>query len=291
MSAGHDGGASRSGFLDEPRPAATSRCSSRCISGDVRISTHCSFYSDRVVVGMLRQRFDFGGDMQNWSVVRYDLDVVARDWPTELTGPIPHLGDLLNRWRTVDRRRFLMRGDGFVDVRVNAFLSSARMRTLAGTTNRDYAQSLCLWLNFLHAKGRVWSEATEDDVEDFEFWRRTDPNDSAPVGASAFSKDIAACKKFYSWAAERFSDVVDVYFGIDPPPFKAVGQSSLARSRSSRSMARRWPARPRILRRNLAGRKWIPLLHTGGNHAPARRLRRGPHRPARSGRRSQSHLG
>lgn len=90
--------------------------------------------------------------MHNWSVVRYDLDLIARDWPTELTGPIADLDDLLARWRTVDRQRFIMRGDGSVDVRVNAFLSSARMRTLASTTNRDYAQSLCLWLSFLQTK-------------------------------------------------------------------------------------------------------------------------------------------
>lgn len=158
--------------------------------------------------------------MHNWSVVRYDLDLIARDWPTELTGPIADLDDLLARWRTVDRQRFIMRGDGSVDVRVNAFLSSARMRTLASTTNRDYAQSLCLWLNFLQTKGSVWSEATADDVEHFDFWRRTDPNNSAPVGASAFSKDVAACKKFYSWAAERFSDVIDIYAGVEPPPPK-----------------------------------------------------------------------
>lgn len=158
--------------------------------------------------------------MQTWSVVRYDVGLLAQNWPTELTGPIPDLDDLLTRWRTLDGKRFLMRGDGFVDVRVNAFLSSARMRTLASTTNRDYAQSLCLWLNFLQTRGRVWSEATEDHVEDFEFWRRTDPNNPAPVGASAFSKDVAACKKFYLWAAERFSDVVDIYFGVDPPPSK-----------------------------------------------------------------------
>ena len=158
--------------------------------------------------------------MQTWSVVRYDIDVLAQDWPTEMTGPIPDLVELLARWRAVDRQRFLIRSDGFVDVRVNVFLSSARMRMLASNTNRDYAQSLCLWLNFLQTRGRVWSEAIDEDVEDFEFWRRTDPSNPAPVGASAFSKDVAACKKFYSWAAERFSDIVDVFLCVDSPPSK-----------------------------------------------------------------------
>lgn len=158
--------------------------------------------------------------MQTWSVVRYDMDLLAQDWPSELTGPIADLGELMVRWRAVDGQRFLIRSDGVVDLRVNAFLSSARMRTLASNTNRDYAQSLCLWLNFLEARGCVWSDATEDDVDDFEFWRRTDPNNPVPVGASTFSKDVAACKKFYSWAAERFADVADIFLYVDPPPSK-----------------------------------------------------------------------
>ena len=94
------------------------------------------------------------------------------------------------------------------------------MRTLADTTNRDYAQSLCVWLKFLERRARAWSAASEDDVEEFEFWRRTDPRNPAPVVAAAFSKDLAACKKFYAWAAERFTDVVDVFLGAGAPPAK-----------------------------------------------------------------------
>ena len=50
--------------------------------------------------------------------------------------------------------RFEYAAMGWLDLRVNAFLSSARgcVRRLA-TLNRDYAQSLCLWLNFLERVG------------------------------------------------------------------------------------------------------------------------------------------
>lgn len=162
--------------------------------------------------------------MHTWSVIRYDLDALARDWPAELTGGRPDLERLLARWRSLENHRFLIRSDGFVDVGVNAFLSSARMRTLASTTNRDYAQSLCVWLNFLERSGRAWSAATEEDVEEFEFWRRTDPKNSAPVGAAAFSRDVAACKKLYAWAAERFANVVDVFAGVAAPPAKRAAR-------------------------------------------------------------------
>lgn len=158
--------------------------------------------------------------MQKWSVFRYDVDLLARAWPTRLSGPISDFDEVVARWRSVDGQRFLLRGDGFVDVRVNAFLISARMRTLARTTNRDYAQSLCVWLNFLETRRQVWPEATVDDVEDFEFWRRTDPRNLTPVGAATFSKDLAACKKLYAWAAERFSDIIDIFANVAAPPAK-----------------------------------------------------------------------
>lgn len=158
--------------------------------------------------------------MQKWSVVRYDVDLLAREWPTRLTGLISDFDEVVARWRSVHGQRFIMRSDGFVDVRVNAFLISARMRALARTTNRDYAQSLCVWLNFLETRGQVWSAATVDDAEEFEFWRRTDPRNLSPVGAAAFSKDVAACRKLYAWAAERFSDVIDIFVNVAAPPAK-----------------------------------------------------------------------
>ncbi len=40
--------------------------------------------------------------MQTWSVVRYDINVLAHGWPTEITGPIPDIGDVLSRWKDVD---------------------------------------------------------------------------------------------------------------------------------------------------------------------------------------------
>ncbi|WP_433206668.1 site-specific integrase [Nocardia sp. CA-107356] len=91
------------------------------------------------------------------------------------------------------------------------------MRVLAETTNRDYAHSLALWLNFLETRHRRWWDATEDDAEEFEFWRLTDPANDSTVGTSTFSKDVAACKKFYKWAAGRDRDVIDVFAEVKFP--------------------------------------------------------------------------
>lgn len=131
-----------------------------------------------------------------WQVHRYDLERVS----SSLVG-LPGCRTDIAAWageRAVRHgQRFLIGPGGFPDLRVNAFLASPQMRVLAGTTNRDYAYSLALWLNFLVMRGHRWWEAIEDDVAEFQFWRMTDPENEAPVEGSAFSRDVAACKKFY----------------------------------------------------------------------------------------------
>ncbi|MGW2463111.1 integrase [Streptomyces sp. NPDC001761] len=90
---------------------------------------------------------------------------------------------------------------------------------LAETTNRDYAYSLGVWLNFLVTRGVRWWEATEDDAVEFQFWRMTDPANQEPVGGSAFSKDVAACKKFYRWAWKKYR-VIDPFEDFGAPEAK-----------------------------------------------------------------------
>ncbi|MEU3175415.1 site-specific integrase [Streptomyces sp. NPDC007000] len=118
-----------------------------------------------------------------------------------------------------DGQRFMIGPGGYPDLRVNAFLASPKMRVLAGTTNRDYAYSLGVWLNFLVGRDVRWWEATEDDVTEFQFWRMTDPQNEEPVGGSAFSKDVAACKKFYRWARKKYR-VPDPFEEFDAPEAK-----------------------------------------------------------------------
>lgn len=165
---------------------------------------------------------DRGGELDDgaWQVFRYDLD---RSWPglpSELHG---HKQDLVSWTRDLGVRhgqRFLIGPTGFPDLRVNAFLASPRMRNLAATTQRDYAHSLALWLNFLHATDQVWWGAEEDDAEEFQFWRLTDPENDHTVGTSAFSKDLAACKKFYKWIGGRYRGIADPFAHVTPPTAK-----------------------------------------------------------------------
>ncbi len=66
---------------------------------------------------------------------------------------------------------------------------------MAKTTQRDYAHSLALWLNFSETRGTPWWDASIEDAEEFQFWRLTDPVNASTVGTSAFAKDVAASKE------------------------------------------------------------------------------------------------
>jgi len=155
-----------------------------------------------------------------WRLHRLTLDEARLSEVSELAGLGAQLGAVGSRLGALPGQRFVLDPSGFPDLRINAVLASARMRNMADTTNRDYSQSLLLWLNFLDIRGVQWWTATSDDAEEFEFWRTTDPANPEPVGTSTFAKDVAACKKFYRWVAARYTDVSDIFAEVAFPRAK-----------------------------------------------------------------------
>ena len=120
--------------------------------------------------------------------------------------------ELLRRaWRSLPNARtaatgpmgrpFLLDDHGVGHQAFNAFFSSGRMRNRSTGTNRKYAFALKVWLNFLELRGVAWDEATEHDLFDFKFWRRTDPRNPRPVSGSTWSGDLVAISAFRNWAA------------------------------------------------------------------------------------------
>lgn len=156
------------------------------------------------------------GATVGWRVYRYDLDRVWGELPEVLSGRAIDLVTWIRESGGKHGQRFLIGPDGYPDLRINAFLESAKMRNLAELTNRDYAYSLALWLNFLLSRRQRWWEATEEDAEEFQFWRLTDPANTGTVGESAFLKDVAACKKLYSWAGKKYQ-VADPFQELEVP--------------------------------------------------------------------------
>ena len=98
---------------------------------------------------------------------------------------------------------FLLRPDGAPDVDVLSFFASASYKLLSEQTQLSYAKDLRLFLSFLESQGRPWREATPSDLLDFEYWRRRDPDNEHRVSGAKFSRELAACKKFFAWQHKR----------------------------------------------------------------------------------------
>jgi integrase len=96
-------------------------------------------------------------------------------------------------------RPFLLDGRGAPHPAFNAFFASRRMRNRAASTNRKYAFALRVWLNFLELRGVSWDAATDDDLFDYKFWRRTDEANPRRVAGSTWRDDLAAISAFNDW--------------------------------------------------------------------------------------------
>jgi site-specific recombinase XerD len=143
-----------------------------------------------------------------------------RELPDVVMGAEKDLGSWARGLGVRDGQWFLLGPNGFPDIRVNRFLASPKFGVLADNTRRDYTYSLALWLSFLELRRCPWWQADAERAEEFEFWRLTDPANLATVRTSTFAKDIAACKKFYRWAAGRYTDVADVFAEVAFPKAK-----------------------------------------------------------------------
>jgi integrase len=139
-----------------------------------------------------------------WNCFFYDL---GPSWAEVSSQELESLGDIPAWFRANGRRDgqpVLIGPDGHPDPRIDAFFSSRRMAARSPGTNRKYAFSLRVWLDFLVARGVPWDAAREKDVEAFKFWRRTDERNPRRVQGSTWAGDVAALCALYDWAAPRF---------------------------------------------------------------------------------------
>ncbi|MFJ9590907.1 site-specific integrase [Streptomyces acidicola] len=105
--------------------------------------------------------------------------------------------------------------NGRPDLRVKACLGSPKWRRLAWRTQRDYAYSLMVWLNYLLTMGVNWWEADDGVASEFLFWRVTDRANEDAVETRTFARDLAGLKKVYSRAAR--SRIADPFAELDAP--------------------------------------------------------------------------
>src|SRR5262249_44354459 len=88
---------------------------------------------------------------------------------------------------------------GRADVKVNAFWRAPGVRGLAVATQRRYAFSLKVWLDFLHVLEVPWERATAAELAGFKEWRLSVEDNPQCVAAGSFRVDLAALRRFYLW--------------------------------------------------------------------------------------------
>lgn len=107
--------------------------------------------------------------------------------------------DLTGVWLRWAARPIFINSLGVPHGALNDFFAGAKMRNRAEATNKRYAYSLSVWVNFLASKGKEWDSADENDVMDFKFWRRSDIRNPRRISGSAWGNDLAALSTFYDW--------------------------------------------------------------------------------------------
>ncbi|WP_275462294.1 integrase [Streptomyces noursei] len=97
----------------------------------------------------------------------------------------------------------LLAPDYRVDELLCLYVRTRRFRRYTVETKRNYVTDICLFLNFLWARGHVWTQAVADDVDDYEDWRRFAPENPSLVGGSKWDRELTALAGLYTWAEAR----------------------------------------------------------------------------------------
>ncbi|MGW1055265.1 hypothetical protein [Streptomyces sp. NPDC002521] len=69
----------------------------------------------------------------------------------------------------------LLSPDYRIDEVLSRYLRRSSFTRLAQETKRNYTDDYCLFFDFLWGRGKWWSEASADDLWDFEDWRTRSP--------------------------------------------------------------------------------------------------------------------
>lgn len=86
-----------------------------------------------------------------------------------------------------------------------------------------------------------WRQVGPDQFVDYEYWRRRDENNPARVSGAKFSRELAACRKFYEWqAARRVIPGSPVEVLTDEHPENRSGERVPLRPKNARNNRVKW---------------------------------------------------
>ncbi|WP_332436924.1 hypothetical protein [Streptomyces sp. P9-A4] len=153
----------------------------------------------------------------------------------------------------------LLSPDHRIDEVLSRYLCRSSFARPAPETKRNYTDDYCLFFDFLWGRGKCWSEASADDLWDFEDWRIRSLRNASRIGGARWNRGLAALARLYEWAVQR------EFVQVNPLLMRSVvgrtGNPVLvpaARAKNARTSEVRW-LMPRAFRR------WVDVgLHGFG---------------------------
>jgi site-specific recombinase XerD len=116
----------------------------------------------------------------------------------------------LDEWSDIDDREqaagidrhtpILIDPCGRIDPRLARYFRRSRYRFFAESTQESYAKDYRLFFSFLWQRGKNWSDADHEDIDDYEAWRRRSEDNPGRIGGAKWGRELAAFKTLYEWA-------------------------------------------------------------------------------------------
>ncbi|MEV6825565.1 site-specific integrase [Amycolatopsis sp. NPDC051102] len=119
---------------------------------------------------------------------------------------------VLKRWTELEEREeaaridpgdpFMLDPDWRADARLTRYFTRSRFARLSPETKRNYVTDYRVFFDFLWQRGKCWSDATAEDLLDWEDWRRWSPRNERRIGPDKWNRELAALTKLYGWAVD-----------------------------------------------------------------------------------------
>ncbi|MGW2858250.1 site-specific integrase [Streptomyces sp. NPDC001205] len=145
----------------------------------------------------------------------------------------------------------LLAPDYRVDELTTLYFSSQPFAGRTPETKRNYATDLCLFFNFLWLRGKLWTQATAVDLDDYRYWRQEAAENLQHVGGAKWNRELAALSGLYAWATRPGN----AFVVVNPVETRsvvlrrgAVASVPVQRAKDSRSSNVHWLT-PRAFRR------------------------------------------
>ncbi|MFI1522809.1 site-specific integrase [Kitasatospora cineracea] len=141
-----------------------------------------------------------------------------------------------------------------VDPLLGLYVQSRTFRFYKEETKRNYATDIALLLTFLWGRGKSWRQAEGRDLNDFEFWRRSAPENPGQVGGAKWNRELAAFTSLFRWAKKSGLIAVNPVEMREAVLYDgSVGEAAANRAKDARSSNVRW----------LTPRTWRLWVNTG----------------------------